>query len=58
MPYEDIGVDRARAVLKSHFMARFAAAVLRESHPDLAARMTVRQTVLNWHSRAVEALDR
>lgn len=58
MPYEDIGVDRARAVLKSHFMARFAAAVLRESHPDLVARMTVRQTVLNWHSRAVEALDR
>ncbi|WP_177138688.1 hypothetical protein [Hydrogenophaga aromaticivorans] len=51
-------MDRARAVLKSHFMARFAAAVLRESHPDLVARMTVRQTVLNWHSRAVEALDR
>ena len=58
VPYEDIGVDRARAVLKSRFMARFAADVVRESHPDLAARMTVRQTVLNWHSRAVEALDR
>jgi hypothetical protein len=39
-------------------MARFAGEVVRESYPDLAARMTVRQTVLNWHSRAVEALDR
>jgi hypothetical protein len=58
VPYEDIGVDRARAVLKSRFMARFAGEVVRESYPDLAARMTVRQTVLNWHSRAVEALDR
>jgi hypothetical protein len=45
-------------VLKSRFMARFAAGVVRESHPDLASRMTVRQTVLNGHSRAVEALDR
>ena len=58
VPYEDIGVDRARAVLKSRFMARFAADVVRESHPDLAARMTVRKTVLNGHSRTVEALDR
>lgn len=58
VPYEDIGVDRARAVLKSRFLARFAADVVRGSHPDLAACMTVRQTVLNWHSRAVEALDR
>jgi hypothetical protein len=51
-------VDRARAVLKLRFMVRFAAGVVRESHPDLASRMTVRQTVLNGHSRAVEALDR
>ncbi|MDO9031702.1 MULTISPECIES: hypothetical protein [Hydrogenophaga] len=58
MPYEDIGVDRARAVLKSRFMARFAADVVRESHPDLASRMTMHQTVLNRHSRAVETLDR
>jgi len=58
VPYEDIGVDRARAVLKSRFMARFAADVVRESHPGLASRITVRQTVLNGHSRALEALDR
>ena len=58
VPYEDIGVDRARAVLKSRFMARFAADVVRETYPELAQRMAVRQTVLNWHSRAVEQLDR
>ena len=58
VPFEDIGVDRARAVLKSRFMARFATDVVRESYPELASRMTVRETVLNWHSRSVEALDR
>lgn len=58
VPYEDIGVDRARAVLKSRFLARFATDVVRQSHPDLAARMKVRQTVLHWHSRSVEDLDR
>lgn len=56
VPYEDIGVDRARAQLKSRFMARFAADVVQRDFPDLAARMTVRESVLNWHSRAVEPL--
>lgn len=58
VPYEEIGVDHARAALKSRFLARFASDVVRQSHPDLATRMTVRQTVLNWHSRTVEPLDR
>lgn len=56
VPYEDIGVDRARALLKSRFMARFAADVVRHDFPDLAPRMAVRETVLNWHSRTVEPL--
>ena len=56
VPYEDIGVDRARAVLKSNFMADFAADVVQREFPDLAPRMTVHKTVLNWHSRAVEPL--
>jgi len=56
VPYEDIGVDRARAVLKSDFMADFTANVVRQEFPDLAPLMTVRKTVLNWHSRAVEPL--
>jgi hypothetical protein len=57
VPYEDIGVDRARAVLKSNFMADFAADVVRKEFEDLAPLMTVRKTVLNWNSRAVEPLD-
>lgn len=56
VPYEDIGVDRARAVLKSHFMADFAADVVRQEFQDLAPLMQVHKTVLNWHSRAVEPL--
>lgn len=56
VPYEDIGVDRARAMLKSRFMARFAADVVRREFPSLAPRMTVRETVLNWDSRSVEPL--
>jgi len=56
VPYEDIGVDRARAVLKSNFMADFAADVVRKEFEDLAPLMTVRKTVLNWNSRAVEPL--
>jgi hypothetical protein len=56
VPYEDIGVDRSRAVLKSNFMADFAADVVRHEFSDLAPLMTVRKTLLNWHSRAVEPL--
>ncbi len=56
VPYEDIGVDRARAVLKSDFMADFTANVVRQDFPDLAPLMAVRKTVLNWHSRSVEPL--
>ncbi|MBS3996432.1 MAG: hypothetical protein KGZ67_03720 [Hydrogenophaga sp.] len=58
VPYEDVGVDRARAELKSRFMARFAGDVIRREFPDLASGMVVRQTVLNWNSRSVEPLDR
>ena len=57
VPYEDIGVDRSRALLKSNFMADFAAETIRKDFPDLAPLMTVRKTVLNWHSRQVEMLS-
>lgn len=56
VPYEDIGVDRARAELKSRFMARFAAEVVQREFPALAPKMAVRETVLNWDSRSVEPL--
>ncbi|MHB9101720.1 MAG: hypothetical protein ACYC2E_09440, partial [Sulfuricella sp.] len=34
-PYVEIGVDRARAELKSRFLSQFAAEVIRTEHPGL-----------------------
>jgi hypothetical protein len=55
-PYQETGVDRARAELKSRFLSQFAATVIREEFPDLAGRMFRRTAVLNWGSRALELL--
>ncbi|MFM2074854.1 MAG: hypothetical protein RJB34_1159 [Pseudomonadota bacterium] len=57
VPYETVGVDKARAELKSRFLARFSADVIRQAFPDLAPGMRVRETVLNWDSRRVETLS-
>ncbi len=57
VPYEEIGVDRARAELKSRFLSQFASAVIAQSYPDLAPRMTARTAVLDWHSRQLELLN-
>lgn len=54
VPYEQIGVDRARAELKAQFLAQFAAEVVREQRPDLASKMHVRTAVLDWRSRRLE----
>lgn len=56
VPYEGIGMDRARAELKSRFLADFAANVIRTDFPQLAARMHTQIGVLSWHSRALELL--
>jgi hypothetical protein len=56
-PYDEIGVDRARAELKSRFLSRFATEVIREAQPALAQRMFVRTAVLDWQSRALHVLD-
>jgi hypothetical protein len=56
VPYDEIGVDRARAVLKSHFLSMFAAEVIEREFPDLAGKMIRRTAVLDWHSRRIEAL--
>ena len=53
-PYVEIGVDRARAELKSRFLSQFAAEVIRTEHPELASRMFMQTAVLNWHSRDLE----
>jgi hypothetical protein len=56
VPYDEIGVDRARAELKSAFLADFAAGVIATQYPGLAARMHVRKAVLDWRSRRLEGL--
>ncbi len=56
VPYDEIGVDRARAVMKSHFLSMFAADVIEREFPDLAGKMIRRTAVLDWNSRRIEAL--
>ena len=57
VPYMEIGMDRARAKLKSIFLARFAAEVLTREFPALADKMFVRTAVLDWHSRTLEKVN-
>lgn len=57
VPYDQVGVDRARAALKAQFLARFAGDAICRHDPELAARMTVRRAVLSWETRAMESLD-
>ncbi len=57
VPYDELGMDRARAELKSRFLSRFAAQVVKQDHPALAAKMSVRTAVLDWRSRALQTLD-
>lgn len=57
VPYDEIGVDRARAEMKSRFLARFGAEVIRREHPDLTPKMTMLTAVLDWRSRQLELLD-
>ena len=57
VPYDEIGVDRARAELKSHFLSRFAAGVLQDEFGELAKKMFTHTAVLDWRSRNLELLD-
>ncbi|MEW6490836.1 MAG: hypothetical protein AB1578_23355 [Thermodesulfobacteriota bacterium] len=56
-PYDEYGVDRARAELKARFLSRFGAEVIRADFPDLAERMFLHTTVLDWRSRALEPVE-
>lgn len=55
-PYEELGVDRARAQLKARFMSKFAAEEIVRTKPELASKMHVRTAVLDWSSRRQELL--
>lgn len=56
VPYADVGVDRARAELKSRFLSGFAAEVFAREFPQLAEKMHRRTAVLNWRSQNLELL--
>jgi hypothetical protein len=57
VPYDEIGVDRARAELKSRFLSQFAAEVIRNEFSALAQKMRKRTAVLDWNSRTLEHID-
>ena len=57
VPYDEFGVDRARAELKSRFLSHFAAGVLSEEFDALAGKMFKHTAVLDWRSRSLELLD-
>jgi len=50
-PFEEHGVDRARATLKAQFLGEFAASVIERQFPALATKMRRRTCVLDWHTR-------
>ena len=56
VPYESIGVDRARAEIKARFLAHFAHEVITRANPALAAKMISRTAVLDWHARRLSWL--
>ncbi len=56
VPYDEIGVDRARAELKSRFLSTFAADVIRAEFPRLGEQMSMRTAVLDWRSRTLETI--
>lgn len=55
-PYMETGMDRARAELRSLFLAHFTAEVLEKEFPELAKKMSIRTAVLDWHSRKLETI--
>ena len=57
VPYESLGVERARAELKARFLARFAADELARAYPRLAQRMHHCTAVLDWSARRLEVIE-
>ena len=53
-PYEEVGMDRARAELKARFMSDYTAQIIQEEFPALARKMHRHTAVLNWASRGLE----
>lgn len=56
VPYDEIGMDRARAELKSKFLSQFAAKVIRDDFSNLGGKMFIHTAVLDWRSRHLETI--
>ena len=56
-PYDEIGVDYRRAVEKSQFLSRFAAATIQAAVPYVHRRMIRKTCVLNWTDRSLEEIE-
>jgi hypothetical protein len=56
-PYSEIGVDMARAELKSRFLGEYASEVIQKAHPSMHKLMIKKTAVLNWHTRHLEVRD-
>lgn len=55
-PYSDIGVDRARAELKSRFLSHYASEVIKKESMEMHKLMVKSSAVLNWRSRSLEEI--
>ncbi|HSQ92246.1 MAG TPA: hypothetical protein VLM19_08770, partial [Nitrospiraceae bacterium] len=53
----EIGIDRARAELKSGFLSGFATDIIGSEFPKLAEKMHIRTAVLDWQSRIMQMID-
>jgi hypothetical protein len=56
-PYSEIGADRARAELKSHFLSQYVSNVIARDYPELVGLMNKKTAVLNWRTRNLEIID-
>jgi hypothetical protein len=56
-PYNEIGVDKARAELKSNFLSQYASDVIIREHPDMQKLMIKKSAVLDWHTRNLIITD-
>lgn len=56
VPYQQPGLDRRRAELKSQFFCQFAKAVIAEQEPQLLPLLVSRSAVMYWPERRLEWL--
>jgi hypothetical protein len=56
VPYDELGIDRARAEQKSRFLTRFAVDVIMKDFPELAGKMATRTAVLETRSLRLEVI--